>query len=86
MKWIEDFGDHNSSDSSVSEWEVSEYETDINNTEDDDEADDADEKMDGGQDVVVKEIEKQMVEEGKEESELEQEEWSSFLCLDLPTP
>jgi hypothetical protein len=70
----------------VSEWEVSEYETDINNTEDDDEADDADEKMDGGQDVVVKEIEKQMVEEGKEESELEQEEWSSFLCLDLPTP
>ena len=86
MKWIEEFVAQSSSDSSVSEWEVSDYETDVNNTEDDDEADDTDEEMDDGQDVVVKDIEEQMVEGGEEESELEQEDWSSFLCLDLPTP
>jgi hypothetical protein len=86
MKWIEDFAAQSSSDSSVSGWEVSEYETDVNNTEDDDDADDADEEMDGGQDVVVDENEKKMVEEGEEESDLEKEDWSSFLCLDVPTP
>jgi hypothetical protein len=74
------------SDSSVSEWEVSEYETDVNNTEDDDEADDADEEKNDGQDVVVEEIEKQIVEEGEKESELGKEDWSSFLHLDVPTP
>ena len=70
----------------VSEWEVSEYETDVNNTEDDDEADDAEEEMNDGQDVVVEEIEKQIVEEGEKESELGKEDWSSFLHLDVPTP
>jgi tetratricopeptide (TPR) repeat protein len=86
MKWIEGFVAQSSSDSSVSEWEVSEYETDVNNTEDDDEADDADEEMNDGQDVVVEEIEKQIVEEGEKESELGKEDWSSFLHLDVPTP
>ena len=86
MKWIEDFVAQSSSDPSVSEWEVSDYEMDVNNTEDDDEADDTEEEMDDGQDVVVKEIEEQVAEGGEEEeSELEQEDWSSFLCLDLPT-